>query len=394
MARAAVWAGQFYPATARQLGVGPGHAAGRLAGPGGGGGALGALVPHAGYLYSGACAAAAYARLAGLPFGRVLLLGPNHHLALRRPRPLAGRRVGDAAGSRAVDLAAVDALLAGGPPFALAETALAREHSLEVQLPFLQRCLPEARVLPVLVGHCDAAERAAAGARLAALAAPGDFWLVTSDLSHYHPLAEAERLDSGGGAPHRRRRRRGLRRRPGARAAARPAARSPCACCSRSARGGRPRRAARSPRFGGGDRRSPAGGGLSLGALLARRRACLSPGTWTASASTTWSCTRIATSARPSWPSHCSGQRAAGGAAAPARSGLRGGRHLAGLGRRGQLAVGLDLSRPLLAAAAGAPAPRPGARPRRHAAAALSGRLLRRRPEHVHLDARPAVPRT
>ena len=196
MARAAAWAGQFYPGDRGKLGAAVDALLAAWPGPAGDAAPWGALVPHAGYVYSGACAAAAYARLAGLPLGRVLLLGPNHHLALaglglsREPRwetPL---------GAVSVDLAAVDALLAGGAPFALAEAALAREHSLEVQLPFLQRCLPGVRLLPILVGRCSAAERAAAGERLAALAAPDDFWLVTSDLSHYHTSAEAEGLDA------------------------------------------------------------------------------------------------------------------------------------------------------------------------------------------------------
>jgi AmmeMemoRadiSam system protein B len=196
LARAAVWAGQFYPGSAGELGAAVDALLAAWPGPAGAAAPWAALVPHAGYIYSGACAAAAYARIAGLPLARVLLLGPNHHL------PLAGIGLSRAPswetplGRLDVDLGAVETLLAGGPPFALAEAALAREHALEVQLPFLQRCLPAVRLLPLLVGACTAADRAAALARLAALAAPGDFWLVTSDLSHYHSLAEAERLDA------------------------------------------------------------------------------------------------------------------------------------------------------------------------------------------------------
>lgn len=155
------------------------------------------LVPHAGYPYSGACAAAAYAGLPATP-SRVLLIGPNHH------RPLAGFGLSRAErwetplGDVEVDAAAVDALLAGGAPFAPAEEALALEHSLEVQLPFLQRLGGESppRVLPILVGRCSAADREEAARRLGDIARPGDLWVVTTDLSHFHALERAEALDA------------------------------------------------------------------------------------------------------------------------------------------------------------------------------------------------------
>lgn len=196
MARAAAWAGQFYPGDAAALAhsVDALLAAWPPAAPGPAPWA--ALVPHAGYVYSGACAAAAFAQCAALPIARVLLMGPNHHRALRGIGLSREPSWETPLGSLPIDLAAVDALLAGGPPFGLAEDALAREHALEVQLPFLQRCLPGACLLPLLVGPLTPAEREVALARLAALAAPGDFWLVTSDLSHYHDAEAAERLDA------------------------------------------------------------------------------------------------------------------------------------------------------------------------------------------------------
>ncbi|MBM4117467.1 AmmeMemoRadiSam system protein B [bacterium] len=196
MARAAAWAGQFYPGEAAALGRSVDALLAQWPSAAAGAAPWAALVPHAGHVYSGACAAAAFARLAGGPVRRVLLLGPNHHRALRGIGLSREAAWETPLGSLPVDLAAVDALLAGGAPFALAEEALAREHALEVQLPFLQRCLPGVSLLPLLVGPLSRAERELARTRLAALRAPADLWLVTSDLSHYHGAAEAERLDA------------------------------------------------------------------------------------------------------------------------------------------------------------------------------------------------------
>lgn len=196
MARAAAWAGQFYPGDAAALARSVDALLAAWPPAPQGPAPWAALVPHAGYVYSGACAAAAFAQLAELPIERVLLMGPNHHRALRGIGLSREPAWETPLGSVPVDLAAVETLLAGGPPFGLAEEALAREHALEVQLPFLQRCRPGLRLLPLLVGPLSAPERALARERLTAISAPGDFWLVTSDLSHYHPAAEAERLDA------------------------------------------------------------------------------------------------------------------------------------------------------------------------------------------------------
>jgi len=196
LARAAAWAGQFYPGEPAALARSVDALLAAWPPPAPGPAPWAALVPHAGHLYSGACAAAAFAQCAALPIVRVLLMGPNHHRALRGIGLSREAVWQTPLGGLPVDLAAVETLLAGGPPFALAEEALAREHGLEVQLPFLQRCLPAVRLLPLLVGPLAPAERVQALARLGALAAPGDFWLVTSDPSHYHDAETAERLDA------------------------------------------------------------------------------------------------------------------------------------------------------------------------------------------------------
>jgi AmmeMemoRadiSam system protein B len=139
------------------------------------------VVPHAGFRYSGAVAAQAYARLAGAPVDTVVLVGPAHYVPLRGCAVPTTQRwatpLGDVtiAAELARELVAARRTGADDAPHA-------PEHSLEVQLPLLRRALPDAQVLPVLVGNAGPAEVAAL---LTAADRPGTVLLCSTDLSHY-----------------------------------------------------------------------------------------------------------------------------------------------------------------------------------------------------------------
>jgi MEMO1 family protein len=153
------------------------------------------VVPHAGYAYSGAVAATAYRRLAGVAAGtirRVVLLGPSHRVhahGLALPScshfstPLGQVHVDDAGRRLLRELG-----LAG-----IADAPHALEHSLEVQLPFLQEILGTFELLPIAVNLappeqvCRALEAVWGG--------PETLIVVSSDLSHHHTHAEAQVLD-------------------------------------------------------------------------------------------------------------------------------------------------------------------------------------------------------
>lgn len=152
------------------------------------------IVPHAGYVYSGPVAAAAYALLkaARHRIRRVVLLGPTHRVAVRGvaiPNVDAfATPLGDVPLDRTL-LAAV----AQSPDVVVSEAAHAAEHSLEVQLPFLQSVLDEFLLLPLAVGNIGDAALAA----LLDQVWGGDetLILVSSDLSHYNAYRVATDID-------------------------------------------------------------------------------------------------------------------------------------------------------------------------------------------------------
>src|SRR5271155_4492991 len=154
------------------------------------------IVPHAGYVYSAAVAAAAYRRIATGrgTIRRVLLLGPVHRVPVRGLALPAARAFATPLGTVRVDADAVARALEM-PHVAVNEAAHALEHSLEVQLPFLQTVLDEFSVVPFVVGDASAAEVAAVIEGL--WGGSETLIVVSSDLSHYHPYAAARQIDRG-----------------------------------------------------------------------------------------------------------------------------------------------------------------------------------------------------
>lgn len=143
----------------------------------------GVIVPHAGHVYSGPVAAHAYARLQRAQ--RVVLAGPAHFVPVRgMAAPVADvwrTPLGDVAIDHEAEVHRDDA-------------PHAPEHSLEVQLPFLQVQLdPGWRLLPILVGWADPA--AVADVLEPFLADPDTIVVLSTDLSHYHPYAQAQVQD-------------------------------------------------------------------------------------------------------------------------------------------------------------------------------------------------------
>jgi len=152
------------------------------------------IVPHAGYIYSGPMAARAYAQLAAArdTVRRVVLLGPVHRVPVRGLALPGAAAFASPLGEVAVDQDAVTALKPL-PQVVVSAAAHALEHSLEVQLPFLQSVLNEFKLLPLAVGDATSAEVAQV---LDALwGGPETLIVISSDLSHYLPYRTAQDTD-------------------------------------------------------------------------------------------------------------------------------------------------------------------------------------------------------
>ncbi len=203
--RAAV-AGSWYPGTAAAIAeevdryleaAGPVSVPGRL---------VGLVSPHAGLRYSGPVAAHGYALLRALavepavgrrPGLTAVLVGPSHRAAFDGVAAARARRVGDALGRAPIDEELSQALLDADPVVFEDPDVHRDEHSLEMQMPFLQRLVPGLRIVPLLMGSQSREEVDALATALAkALAGHEALLVASSDLSHYQPAAVANRADA------------------------------------------------------------------------------------------------------------------------------------------------------------------------------------------------------
>ena len=152
------------------------------------------IVPHAGYVYSGPIAASVYAPLRRLrgTVERVVLLGPTHRVAVNGLALPTCKAFATPLGDIRIDSQAV-AAIKDLPQVVFSDAAHAQEHSLEVQLPFLQIALGEFSLLPLAVGEASPSTVAEVLERL--WGGKETLIVVSSDLSHYQPYELAQQID-------------------------------------------------------------------------------------------------------------------------------------------------------------------------------------------------------
>ena len=152
------------------------------------------IAPHAGYMYSGAVAGSIYARLAPLAgkVTRVVLAGPAHRVYVTGVAVPSAEAFASPLGPVPIDAAAI-AKLRALPFVEVSDAAHAREHSLEVHLPFLQSVLGSFSLVPIVVGDADPDEMALVFDAL--WGGPETLIVVSSDLSHYLPYDSARGRD-------------------------------------------------------------------------------------------------------------------------------------------------------------------------------------------------------
>ena len=158
---------------------------------------LGIVVPHAGYIYSGQICADGYNQVRSGAYEVVVVLGTNHTAAdLRKIALYPGAGFRTPLGTALVDEGIVAALLAASPDCKADKAPHLREHSIEVQIPFIQVLFPQAKIVPAVVGMADMGLYARFGAALAkVLKGKKALIVASSDLSHYPSAADAEIVD-------------------------------------------------------------------------------------------------------------------------------------------------------------------------------------------------------
>lgn len=152
------------------------------------------IAPHAGYIYSGPVAASAYARLLPLrrTITRVVLLGPSHRVAFTGLAVPSATQFATPLGNIAIDRQGITQLLAN-PNVIENDAAHLQEHSLEVQLPFLQEVLQHFTLLPIVVGDANPIQIADLLENY--WSDPQTLIVISSDLSHYHDYVTAKQRD-------------------------------------------------------------------------------------------------------------------------------------------------------------------------------------------------------
>ncbi len=157
---------------------------------------VGLIAPHAGYMYSGFTAAKGYALLEGLKFDTVVIVGPSHREFFNGISIYPGEGFLTPLGEVAIDHEIRDALVRLSSSIRSSESGHRAEHSVEVQLPFLQKVLGLFSFVPIVMGNqtrllCDTLAEALART----LQGRNVLLVASSDLSHYHSYNIALSLD-------------------------------------------------------------------------------------------------------------------------------------------------------------------------------------------------------
>ena len=157
---------------------------------------VGLIAPHAGLIYSGPVAAHAYRLLRGRAFEVAVLVGPSHYAGFDGVSLFASGGFETPLGVARIDGECAEAIASASSIVHDLPDVHAREHSLEMQMPFLARLAPGLPIVPLLMGYQTAATAAALGdALVAGLRGRRALLIASSDLSHYHDARTAAALD-------------------------------------------------------------------------------------------------------------------------------------------------------------------------------------------------------
>ncbi|MGA3373627.1 MAG: AmmeMemoRadiSam system protein B [Terracidiphilus sp.] len=203
--RQAAVAGSFYPADPKVLSDIIDSLLAQVSGPPITDPILAVVAPHAGYEYSGPVAAYTFAALKGRKYSRVVIIAPSHHVAFNYSSVYEGDAYATPLGNVQVDKAFARQLVKMDSSIRLSSeghdpTPAGGEHSVEVELPWLQKVLGKFEIVPIVMGDQSYESSRALGVALTKLikseSNPGDtLVLASSDLSHFHTYDDAVKID-------------------------------------------------------------------------------------------------------------------------------------------------------------------------------------------------------
>jgi MEMO1 family protein len=157
------------------------------------------IVPHAGYDYSGQVAAYGYKELEGKTYNRVILIGASHYQRFDGISVAEYDYYQTPLGKVKVDRDFAKKLIESSSKFTFLPEAHNREHSLEVQLPFLQRVMnKDLKIVPIIFGNASIANSQILAMSLASLVDDKTLIICSTDWSHYHDYKRAIKLDKEG----------------------------------------------------------------------------------------------------------------------------------------------------------------------------------------------------
>lgn len=200
--RPAAFAGAFYPANPRQLDTLVTRLLAEAPQRDIPGQIVGLVAPHAGYLYSGSTAAAAYKQVMGKPYESVVIMAPSHRELFHEAAVSPFSSYATPLGEVAVDRGLAEQIVAQGKGVAFSPRGHEvrgedAEHSLEVHLPFLQKALPGISIVPIVISDYHGASSRRFGEAIAQAIGERKVLIVAStDLYHGYSYEECKLADS------------------------------------------------------------------------------------------------------------------------------------------------------------------------------------------------------
>ncbi len=157
------------------------------------------IVPHAGYTYSGQVAAEGFRQLQGKPIDTIVIAGPSHRIAFDGISVYPEGFYKTPLGLVEIDAKLAQEIINMDEMIRFYSPAHAQEHAIEVELPFIQRVLPKAKIVPIVVGsQTSAGVRVLENVFKQILSRERTLLVMSVDLSHFHSYDEAVKLDTAG----------------------------------------------------------------------------------------------------------------------------------------------------------------------------------------------------